>query len=125
MLKPKELTKVLEQANTGGFQCTLLLNPEGSLMAFAGKCDKKENITAAVAANIWMSNAKSAKSAFQDEGLQYIVMDCEDGKVAIRRVANLLLCVYTAESVGLGMLRAKVEALARYLEEPLKQIASP
>ena len=56
-----------------------LLNPEGSLMAFAGKCDKKENITAAVAANIWMSNAKSAKSAFQDEGLQYIVMDCEVG----------------------------------------------
>ena len=48
-------------------------------MAFAGKCDKKENITAAVAANIWMSNAKSAKSAFQDEGLQYIVMDCEVG----------------------------------------------
>ena len=46
-------------------------------MAFAGKCDKKENITAAVAANIWMSNDKSAKSAFQDENLQYIVMDCE------------------------------------------------
>lgn len=73
----------------------------------------------------------------------------QDGKVAIRRVANLLLCVYTADGVGLGMLRAKVrpscersllsdslvnpavcvctqvEALARYLEEPLKQIASP
>ena len=48
-------------------------------MAFAGKCDKKENITAAVAANIWMSNSKSAKSAFQEENLQYIVMDCEVG----------------------------------------------
>ena len=46
-------------------------------MAFAGKCDKKENITAAVAANIWMSNEKSARSAFLDESLQYIVMDCE------------------------------------------------
>ena len=46
-------------------------------MAYAGKCDKKENITAAVAANIWMSNEKSAQSAFQDENLQYIVMDCE------------------------------------------------
>ena len=54
-----------------------LLNPEGSLMAFAGKSDKKENITAAVAANIWMSNEKSAKSVFQDENLLFIVMDCE------------------------------------------------
>lgn len=54
-----------------------LLNPEGSLMAFAGKSDKKEKVTAAVAANIWMSNEKSARSAFQDENLQFIVMDCE------------------------------------------------
>lgn len=54
-----------------------LLNSEGSLMAFAGKSDRKEHITAAVAANIWMSNEKSAKSAFQDETLQFIVMDCE------------------------------------------------
>ena len=46
-------------------------------MAFAGKSDKKENITAAVAANIWMSNEKSAKSVFQDENLLFIVMDCE------------------------------------------------
>ena len=46
-------------------------------MAFAGKSDRKENITAAVAANIWMSNEKCATSAFQDEKLQYIVMDCE------------------------------------------------
>ena len=48
-------------------------------MAYAGKCDRKENITAAVAANIWMSNEKSARSAFQEESLQYIVMDCEVG----------------------------------------------
>ena len=53
-----------------------LLNYEGSLMAFAGKSDKKENVTAAITANIWMSNEKSAKGALPDETLNYIVLDC-------------------------------------------------
>lgn len=53
-----------------------MLNYEGSLMAFAGKSDKKENVTAAITANIWMSNEKSAKSALPDETLNYIVLDC-------------------------------------------------
>ena len=64
-------------------------------MAYAGKCDKKENITAAVAANIWMSNEKSARSAFQDENLQYIVMDCEVWLSPINKVTICLqFCVH-------------------------------
>ena len=45
-------------------------------MAFAGKSDKKENVTAAIAANIWMSNERSAKGALPDETLDYIALDC-------------------------------------------------
>lgn len=45
-------------------------------MAFAGKSDKKENVTAAITANIWMSNKKSASSALPEETLNYIVLDC-------------------------------------------------
>lgn len=45
-------------------------------MAFAGRSDKKENVTAAITANIWMSNERSARGALPDEKLNYIVLDC-------------------------------------------------
>ena len=40
-----------------------------------------------------------------------LVFQLKDGKVAIRRVANLLLCIYAQDSVGLGLLKAKVRMI--------------
>ena len=45
-------------------------------MAFAGKSDKKENVTAAIAANIWMSHERGGRTALPDETLNFIVLDC-------------------------------------------------
>ncbi len=45
-------------------------------MAFSGRSDKKETITAAISANIWMSNEKVAKGTWPDEILNYMVLDC-------------------------------------------------
>ncbi|XP_065899313.1 ragulator complex protein LAMTOR2-like [Dysidea avara] len=125
MLKPKALSRVLEQANTGGIKVSVLLNMEGNIMAHASSQQAGLDVTtSAIAANVWRVYEKVGKVAFQQQKLSFISLDCENGVVAIKKIANLLLCLYAQESVGAGLLKRKAEALAKYLEEPMTQIAT-
>lgn len=53
MLRPSALKSLLGQANSGGVRATLLINAEGSLIAYAGVEDAEARIEGAIAASIW------------------------------------------------------------------------
>jgi len=77
MLRPKTLTAVLGQVISGGVQGALLLNKEGTLLAFAGFDDKNARMTAAIASSIWVSYETYGKVAFNDDLMTSLTMQCE------------------------------------------------
>ncbi|XP_054167982.1 ragulator complex protein LAMTOR2 homolog [Oppia nitens] len=124
MLKPKTLTHILSEANTSGVECTILLNREGTLLAYSGFGDRDARMIAAITSSIWLSYEKYGKTGLNEDTLQSIMFECQDGNVVAGSVANLLLCLVAKKNVPLGMLQMKIKSLTDHLETPLRQMSA-
>ncbi|XP_076809066.1 ragulator complex protein LAMTOR2-A-like [Clavelina lepadiformis] len=124
MLNPHDLTEILGQANTGGVHSTLLVNPHGALVAFSGYGDNAVRVKATISSNIWSAYEHSRHNAIDDDSLHCLIMSCQTGNVAIHHAGSsgLLLCMFADKTVGHGMLKAKIAAMAKFLNGPLNTI---
>ncbi|KAI8379707.1 uncharacterized protein BYT42DRAFT_636404 [Radiomyces spectabilis] len=129
MLKPKVIAQVLRQATHNGVRASLLMTSEGSLLAFAADNDKCAKTYAAIAANVWSTYKKQpAIGTSLDNNIlatpRFLLLQCEEGTVFVTSIGAMLLCLVGEESVDLGLLRAKADALRNHLDEPLQKVAS-
>jgi len=133
MLRPKTLANILSQGNTGGVECSLLLNREGALLAYSGLAEKDKpktssaswdpRMTAVLASSIWHNYERYGKIAFNEDKLRCTLVKCQHGSLVIAQVASVLLCLQANKDVPLGLLQTKAKTLAEYLEEPLTQVS--
>ena len=79
-------------------------------------------VVAAISSKIWSVYDKNGRAHLNEDKLQFLLLDCDEGHVAIFPVHNTLLCLYGDTSLGFGMLKSKSEALSKFLEDPLSQI---
>lgn len=73
---------------------------------------------------MWAAYEKHGSNSFREDRLQFLIINCEGGKVIVSQVANLLLCLYGNKDVGLGIMKTKIIKLKESLEGPLREISS-
>ena len=122
MLRGSSLVKVLDQVKGEGVAGAMLLNREGTLLAFSGLDDKSARMTSAIASNVWNLYDRIGRNFLDDNPLLKFTIKCEEGYVSVCPVSSLLLCIQAKADVQLGSLTAKMDALAKALKDPLDKV---
>lgn len=73
----------------------------GDLLATSDNLNS-DKLVGAIAFNVWSLYQKNA------EDLGCLLLDCEEGRLAIMKFSKFLVCVYGDHTTEFGMLKSKV-----------------
>ena len=118
MLNPKAIPEVLGEVVTGGVRTAALVNRSGMLLGCAGDTTDA-TLAGAIGANLWQCHERSEGAG----ALECMLMECDDGRVAIKAVGSYIIICCTDTSVPFGQLKAKTLALHDFLQGPLSQVS--
>lgn len=121
MVKPAVLKALLSQGLGPQTKSVILFsNNEGSIIAKAGQGEVHSQ--AAVLANICHEYMEFGNEAFSDNSLQCLFIAHDEAMYVAKPIFSLVLCFICAPNAPLGLVRAKVEAMARELSSNLEGI---
>lgn len=128
LLAPDALPTILGHANSGGVRTTLLCNRDGAVLSqvhTAGTqsqpaegqgADSARTFAAAIVANMWTSYEANALGAVRANELHCLLVDCEEGQLAVVKVSSaLLLGMLADKAMEPGLLKAKITAMQELL----------
>lgn len=120
MLRPSALRQLLNQITQGSVQATILATRSGEYLDYVIKNDNPAiNIKnlCAIVCSVYQSYQKL--SVPLADNLNYLIIDCDIYRLAIRPVGNHLVCICADSSTGLGILKLKINSLADSLSNLL------
>ena len=126
LLAPDALPTILGHANSGGVRTTLLCNRDGAVLSQVqtegsqlpeGQADDSaRTFAAAIVANMWTSYEANALGAVRANELHCLLVDCEEGQLAVVKVSSaLLLGMLADKAMEPGLLKAKITAMQELL----------
>jgi ragulator complex protein LAMTOR2 len=108
LLSPKTLPLVLGEALSPGIRVVTLINRSGLLIACAGEAAAS---ISAIVSSLWQSHEKCDGQGV----LGCLLLECEQGRLAVKAVGSFILACCGDTTVPFGLLKAKVIALHDHL----------
>ncbi|KAL7677774.1 hypothetical protein ACOME3_004011 [Neoechinorhynchus agilis] len=108
MFSQRALTATLERTNTSHIKSTILINEEGSILAYAGESENEAKLVAAIASNSWESSSRNGGS-FLNQDLEFMIVGCDYGQLFMTKVnPSVLLCLCADDMAPIGIVKRKV-----------------